>query len=73
MAKQGKAKPEAKAAAEKRPPEEIRLYTLEETTEILHVAYRTLLNYVKDGRLKAKKIGGRWMVTDETLRAFMGA
>lgn len=46
---------------------EIKLYTLKEIAEILKVTERTLLAYIKEGRLKAYKIGGKWMVTHENL------
>jgi len=49
----------------------IKLYTLTELEEVLGVTHRTLLNYVKEGKLKAVKIGGKWKVTEENLRAFI--
>lgn len=49
----------------------IKLYTLTELEEVLGVTHRTLLSYVKDGKLKAVKIGGKWKVTEENLRAFI--
>lgn len=49
----------------------IKLYTLTELEEVLGVTHRTLLTYVKDGKLKAVKIGGKWKVTEENLRAFI--
>lgn len=49
----------------------IRLYTLSELEPILGVTHRTLQSYIKDGRLKGVKIGGRWKVSEETLRKFI--
>lgn len=49
----------------------IRLYTLTELEPILGVTHRTLQTYIKDGRLKGVKIGGRWKVSEETLRKFI--
>lgn len=46
-------------------------YTLTELESILGVSHRTLLQYVKDGRLPAKKIGGKWRVTAENLEKFV--
>ncbi len=54
-----------------KPLEEIKLYTLPQVQKITGVSYRTLQNYVKDGRIKAAKIGGKWKVTEENLRAFL--
>lgn len=46
---------------------EIEVYTLKEISEILKVTNRTLLTYIKNGKLKAAKIGGKWIVTKEEL------
>ena len=51
--------------------EAFKLYTLTELEEILGVTHRTLLEYVKQGKLKARKIGGKWKVTQENLKIFI--
>ena len=51
--------------------EAFKLYTLSELEDILGVTHRTLLEYVKKGKLKARKIGGKWKVTEENLRLFI--
>ena len=48
-----------------------RLYTLTEVEPILGVTHRTLLGYVNTGKLKAAKIGGKWKVSEENLKAFI--
>ena len=48
-----------------------KVYTLEELTELLHITRRSLYNYIKDGKLKAVKIGREWRVTEETLDEFL--
>ena len=48
-----------------------RVYTLTELEPVLGVTHRTLLQYVKDGKIKAVKIGGKWKVSEETLRKFI--
>ncbi len=45
----------------------IQLYTLKELEPILGVTHRTLLTYVKNKKLKAVKIGGKWKVTEENV------
>ena len=40
-------------------------------TQSLKVSHRTLLEYVRIGRLKAVKIGGKWTVTKENLSKFV--
>ena len=52
-------------------PIEIRLYGLQEIADALNVTRRTLYNYLKQGKLKAVKIGGEWRVTEENLMSFL--
>lgn len=49
----------------------LKLYTLTEVEPIIGVTHRTLLSYVKDGKLKANKVGGKWKVTEESLKSFL--
>lgn len=49
----------------------LKLYTLKEVAELLHVTERTLLSYIKSGKLPAKKIGGKWQVTESELNTFI--
>lgn len=51
--------------------EDIRLYTLTEIEPIIGVTHRTLLTYIKDGRLKGIKVGGKWKVSEENLKKFI--
>ncbi len=51
--------------------DKIRLYTLTELEPLLGVTHRTLLQYVKDKRLKAVKVGGKWKITEENLQRFL--
>lgn len=65
------ARAEARAEANAAKLDTIRLYTLTELEPILGVTHRTLQSYIKDGRLKGVKIGGKWKVSEETLRKFI--
>lgn len=47
-----------------------KLYNLAEVEKILSVSRRTLLNYIKSGKLEAVKIGGRWKIKSTTLTEF---
>ena len=47
------------------------VYTLTELEPVLGVTHRTLLEYVKTGKLKAVKIGGKWKVSDDNLKKFI--
>lgn len=48
-----------------------RVYTLTELEPVLGITHRTLLQYVKDGKLKAVKIGGKWKVSEGNLKTFI--
>lgn len=50
---------------------DIKVYTLKEVSEVLKVTERTLLTYIKEGKLKANKIGGKWIVSQENLQNFI--
>lgn len=50
---------------------ELKVYTLEEIAELLHITRRTLYTYVKEGKLKAVKVGKYWRVTEKTLEEFL--
>lgn len=47
------------------------LFTLKDVEPILGVSHRTLLNYVKSGKIKATKVGGKWKVSTANLVAFI--
>lgn len=51
--------------------ETLRMYTLTELEPILGVSHRTLLTYVKEGKIKSIKLGGKWKVSEENLRKFI--
>lgn len=51
--------------------EPIRVYTLDEVAEALKITRRTLYTYVKEGKLKAVKIGREWRVSDAALQDFI--
>jgi len=44
------------------------VYDLVETAEMLGMSYRTVYNLIKDGNIKAVKIGGNWRVSAEELQ-----
>ena len=51
--------------------DELRVYTIEQVAEKLSVTRRTVYSYVKEGKLKAVKIGKYWRVTEDNLKAFL--
>lgn len=52
--------------------QELKTYTLEEVAGLLSVTRRTLYNYIKNGTLKAVKVGKSWRVSDSALRELLG-
>lgn len=46
------------------------LYDVKETAAILGCTTRTVMNYIKDGKLKFVKIAGKWKITKENLEAY---
>ena len=49
------------------------LITLAEAAEYAGLAYETLLNYVRRGRLKAKKRGWMWFTTSAAIDEYMAS
>lgn len=49
----------------------IEVYTVEECADILKVTKRTIYKYVKEGSLRASKLGRDWRITDTAICAFL--
>lgn len=50
---------------------ELRMYSTSEFADIMGVTHRTAWQYVKDGKVKAMKIGNVWKISEEHLKEFM--
>lgn len=50
---------------------ELRMYSTSEFADIMGVTHRTAWQYVKDGKVKAMKIGNAWKISEEHLKEFM--
>jgi excisionase family DNA binding protein len=50
---------------------EINLYSLKDLAAQLKVTERTLHNYIKSGKLKGQKIGGKWQISETNLHKFL--
>ena len=48
-------------------------YDLKDLSNKLKISVRTLREYVKSGRLKAKKVGRAYYVTETNLMVFLGS
>lgn len=49
----------------------LKVYTINEVEEMLTVTRRTLYSYIKEGKLKAVKIGREWRVKHSDLQEFL--
>lgn len=49
---------------------DIRLYTVEELSELLDIQETTIRKYLRDGKLKGRKMARRWLVSEESLAAY---
>jgi len=47
------------------------IYTINDLMEILSVTRRTLLEYIKNSKIKAFKMGNEWRVTKQSLEDFI--
>ena len=47
------------------------MYTLSEISGLLSVTEQSIRKYIKDGLLKARKIGGKWMISEENLKQYL--
>ena len=48
-----------------------KLLTVEDIAKMASMTTRTIRNYLKDGILEGRKIGGQWRFTEEDIKKFM--
>ncbi|MBA7492554.1 hypothetical protein ES702_03104 [subsurface metagenome] len=48
-----------------------KLYTVEDLVDMLNISDKTVRAYLREGKIKARKIGLRWRVTEENLKKFL--
>ena len=46
-------------------------YEIEDIVKMLKLTRRTIYNYIKDGKLKAFKVGREWRITETALLEFL--
>ncbi len=51
----------------------MKVYDLKEVSEMLKMNIQTLRRYIKEGKLKASKVGTHYMITEESLKEFLKA
>lgn len=47
-----------------------KLYSISELTKILNLHPKTILRFIAEGKIKARKIGRSWRVTEDDLRVY---
>lgn len=51
---------------------EIKLYSLKELSKTLGITTFTLRTYIREGKLRARKMGTKWLITEDALREYFG-
>lgn len=49
---------------------ELKLYTISDLTTILNLHPKTILRFIHEGKIKARKIGRSWMVSENDLKSY---
>lgn len=49
---------------------DMKLYAVEEVAEMLNVGEPTIRRYLRQGKLKGKKLAKRWYVSEEALKDY---
>ena len=49
----------------------INVYRINEVAEMIGVTTVTIHNYIKNGTLDARKLGGKWYIAEETIKTFI--
>ena len=45
--------------------------TVDEIKDMLHLRSRPILNYIRSNKLKAMKLGGKWLIEEPDLKKFL--
>jgi len=48
-----------------------KLYSVEDLVGMLNISDKTVRAYLREGKIKARKIGLRWFVTEKNLEKFI--
>ena len=49
----------------------MKIYNLDEVCELLKMNKQTIRKYIRNGKLKASKVGTHYMVQDEAIKEFL--
>jgi len=53
--------------------EDITVYNVKELSELIGISQMTIREYIKQGKLRAKKVANEWRITGDALRDFLSA
>lgn len=51
----------------------IKVYELKEVCKELNIGLQVLRSYIKEGKIKASKIGRKYLITEEAINEFLEA
>ena len=51
----------------------MKIYDLKEVVELLGLNIQTIRKFIKEGKLKASKVGTHYMVTEDAIKEFLKA
>ena len=51
--------------------DELKIYTVPELSNLLHLTPQSVRKYLKDGKIKGKKVGTKWLVSEEAIKNFL--
>lgn len=49
---------------------DMKLYDVEEVAEMLYVGLPTIRRYLREGKLKGKKMAKRWYVSEDSIKEY---
>ncbi len=49
----------------------INVFTVQEICELFDLSPQSVRRYLREGKIKARKVGTKWLVTEEAIRAFL--
>lgn len=49
----------------------MKVYDLKEVCELLKMNIQTIRKYIREGKLKASKVGTHYMITEEAIKEFL--
>jgi len=49
---------------------DLKLYDVKDLAEKLELNIQTARRYIKEGRIKGKKVGTRWLVTEQAIKEY---